>query len=211
VVRRLARARRLRQRTDNNGDEALIFDTDGHRLQRSADGWTAADCHWSRKRVAIARAGEVAWLDELLITDVQDRVHALGRTGYDLQDDRGPSCGSPRPVAPERAKVLDTLYASHAAVRALPPTFVRDLVLGTDVQTVYGSKLDAAATPGADRDLLRMLTDFTIRYVEWPHVDGQFERVFETMPGRWRWDWAGGRFGSIPDRDPASQWRPVSR
>jgi hypothetical protein len=35
------------------------------------------------------------------------------------------------------------------------------------------------------------LADYTIHYIEWPHIDGQFERLFATMPGRWHWDWAG--------------------
>ncbi|HEX8112366.1 MAG TPA: hypothetical protein VF516_31765 [Kofleriaceae bacterium] len=46
-------------------------------------------------------------------------------------------------------------------------------------------------------DLARVLAAYTIGYLEWPHIDGRFERVFATMAGRMRWEWGG----SDPEAD----------
>ena len=179
----------------------VIYDADGHRLARGPDGWTAADCHWPRKRIALARAGDGAWLDELLLTEARTRTSRRGQ--HDIGVDLEPDCAAPRPVDAARAAVLDRLTAAHDALRAAPPTFVRDLVLGHDPDAEFPSRL--AASAGDDADLVRTLAAFTLQYVEWPHIDGQFERVFATMPGRWRWDWAGGNFSHVPSHDPADR------
>jgi hypothetical protein len=49
----------------------------------------------------------------------------------------------------------------------------------------------------AELDLRRVLAGYTIGYLEWPHIDGRFWRVFATMPGRLHWEWAG----SEPEAD----------
>lgn len=49
-----------------------------------------------------------------------------------------------------------------------------------------------------------MLTAYTIGYLEWPHIDGRFERVFATMAGRLHWEWFGSELeadGSRPFED----------
>jgi hypothetical protein len=42
----------------------------------------------------------------------------------------------------------------------------------------------------------------SIHLVEWPHIDGRFDRVFRTLAGHYRWQWAGSEpeaDGSQPD------------
>jgi hypothetical protein len=182
--------------------DAIIYDAMGFRVTRGSGGWTAADCHWPAKRVAIARAGDVSWLNQVLTADAQRRGGAE-KVRFPVDLDLAAPCDAPRPVGEARAHVLDKLVAARDALKAKPPTFVRDLVLGEDKTTVFMSKL--SVRDGDDADLLRMLADFTIHYLEWPHIDGQFERVFATMPGRWHWDWAGGTVRNVPGRDPADE------
>lgn len=153
-----------------------LYDDRGHMLARDGDGWTAADCHWGRKRTQIAAAGEVAWLHGLLHRD------RLAR-GYQRPE---PRCATPRPVGEARGKRLTALLASRDRVRSVPPRAIRDLVLG-DTQPQY---LDDD-TRAASEDMTKLIVKHMGFYVEWPHVDGRFIQVFRTLPGhvrRYWWD-----------------------
>jgi hypothetical protein len=79
-------------------------------------------------------------------------------------------------------------------MRAQSPAFVREMVLR--IEDGDDAPDDPARTKIAG-DLTRVLAAYTIGYLEWPHIDGRFERVFATMAGRLHWEW----FGSEPEAD----------
>jgi hypothetical protein len=194
------------------GAEAIIYDADGFKLVHAASGWTAADCHWSRKRIAAAHAGELAFVHDMLYAETAKHVFAKhDRSTWDIDRDPGPTCGPPVAVPAARAATLDKLIAPRELMRAQSPTFVRDLVLDSE-QYRGTSKDDAHKTAG---DLARVLAAYTIGYLEWPHVDGRFTQVFATMAGRMPWEWAGGAReadGTNPrENDPGYQRRMSSR
>ena len=164
-----------------------IYDTSGHKLENLGDAWQAEDCHWSRKRKAIAEAGDVAQLHELLYLDAMK---------HRRDDPDGPTCAAAQPVDAARGQRLDALLASRETVRAQSPQFVRDLVLG---------KADAAEQSDearrAHEDLVRVIQEHMSWYVEWPHVDGLFLEVFHTLPGHVVRHWYDTMDGGKPAVD----------
>jgi hypothetical protein len=207
-------------------EEDVIYDPAGFKLARSGDAWTAADCRWSARRKQVARAGDVVWLHRMLFSATLRRARAKGE--YLLAgNDEGPVCGPAQPVTADRAARLDTLLASRDKVRAPHPAFIRQIVLGQD-HDAHGKPVDPDAdpdtrhTPDLDdthsqamldrsgsplieddawkKDLRAFISAATIDYVEWPHIDGRFERVFRTLAGHYRWEWAG----SEPEADGTS-------
>jgi hypothetical protein len=69
-------------------------------------------------------------------------------------------------------------------VRAVTPDFLKKMILGEHPP-------DAAADPDAEpdpkiaqsADLANVLADNMGWYIEWPHIDGRFIRVFRSLPG----------------------------
>jgi hypothetical protein len=184
------------RRDGEDADPTTIYDADGFRLEHTAAGWTAADCHWSQRRIAAAHRGDVAWLHDMLYAETAKRAITVGPEGdyRRVEHDPGPSCGAAVPVAAARAAKLDPLIAPRERMRAQSPAFVRDLVLRIEDG---GDAPDDPARTKIAGDLARVLTAYTIGYLEWPHIDGRFERVFATMAGRLHWEW----FGSEPEAD----------
>jgi hypothetical protein len=116
--------------------------------------------------------------------------------GYqNIKGEHGPSCGAISLVPSERAAVLDKLIAPREIMRAQAPTFVREQVL--HAEAMQGR--DDEREPLAD-DLVHVLAAYTLGYLEWPHIDGRFDQVFDTMAGRIHWEWAG----SQPEADGTS-------
>jgi hypothetical protein len=182
-----------------------IYDPDGFKLEHTAAGWTAADCHWSRRRVAAARRGDLAWLHDMLFAETVKRATPLGPSagGYQAITDPGPSCGPASPVAAARAAKLDQLIAPREQMRAQSPAFVRNLVLGIE------DGEDPPADPQrvkAAGDLAGVLAAYTLGYLEWPHIDGRFERVFATMAGTLHWEWWGTQLEA--DGEPPFENQP---
>lgn len=144
-----------------------LYDADGNELVKRGGGWTAADCGWSAARKRAAHASDLVTLH--------------GLTFRSRGDDEEKTCATPRPVAAARAVHLDAIARYLEAVREPSPAFVRDLALANvgiddDADWVAERRTDAA-------DLPRPLAANMTWYVEWPHVDGRFVRVFETLPG----------------------------
>ncbi len=198
-----------------DADPTILYDPDGFRLEHTATGWTAADCHWSPRRIAAAHHGDIAWLHDMLYAETAKRsITVMPDEGHyrEVERDPGPRCGNPVPVDAARAAKLDQLIAPRERMRAQSPAFVRDLVLGIeDGDETPGNEAPGNDAPGDEApddaarakiagDLTRVLAAYTIGYLEWPHIDGRFERVFATMAGRIRWEWAG----SEPEADGTS-------
>ncbi|MBA2540979.1 MAG: hypothetical protein H0V17_15170 [Deltaproteobacteria bacterium] len=187
--------------------DEMVFDANGHRLAKTADGWTAADCHWPAKRKAIAKTDDVAWLHKILHRESHQRSKQDGEFGVQLTVETGPTCGDAKPVAADRAARLETILASRQAIRAPTPDFVKRMLVGqleTEVEP-EPKKDDEDVTPDEEgvthpaylqrdddhwtKDLRSLLATRTIAYVEWTHIDGRFARVFRTLAGHYSWEW----------------------
>ncbi len=144
-----------------------VYDADGNRLARNeGGGWTASACNWSVSRKAAARAGDVVTLHGLLR---RDRFESKEK------------CGAGQPVSAARAKRISAMLAPLTSVRSASPAFLQRLVLG-DMPTDDADDADARAKATA-ADLAKILAANMTWYVEWPHVDGRFVAVFQTLPG----------------------------
>ncbi|HEY1558410.1 MAG TPA: hypothetical protein VGF94_26480 [Kofleriaceae bacterium] len=176
-------------------EHETIFDRDGYALVHGAAGWQASDCHWASLRKEIANAGDVVRLHGLLYQEARRRAHA---SGHDMDGggnpDAGPTCGAPHAIVGPRAAVLDVLIASRDRVTSISPAVVREAVLASDNQPADDGGGTAPAQP---LDYASVLADNMAMYIEWPHVDGRFVSLFETMPGRFNLPWY--------DRGEASQ------
>jgi hypothetical protein len=155
-----------------------FYGADGVLLTHDDDGWHGRDCRWSMARKAVAASGDLARLHGLL------SLHAKRERG-----DGDARCTDAVEIAPERARRLDALVASRDSIRAITPKEIRALVLrqeedaDEDQWTAGDSELIAAS------DLVRVLANSMIEFVEWPHVDRRFDQVYATMAGRFTAHW----------------------
>ena len=171
---------RLDELATANGEEKLfvqyhndkVYDASGDELVRTKDGvWMSADCGWDKPMKKAARANNLA------------RLHALIQH---LEDDH--TCAAPVAIAEARGKKLDAMLASMKAVRALAPDFMRKVALGeaTPADADAGDEhvKEAAEEEKAQReDLAKTLAGSMLWYVEFPHVDGLFTKVFASIAG----------------------------
>ncbi|MCW5806461.1 MAG: hypothetical protein KIT31_29120 [Deltaproteobacteria bacterium] len=184
-------------RKDSEDAGTIVYDVNGFKLERGdGGGWTASDCHWSKKRAGVARAGELAWLHEMLFNESAAKAVTVEKADYGpyvirtIHGESGPKCDAPVAVPAARGAVLDKLIAPRAALRAASPTFVRELVLREEDLDGVLDEGSADSELSADAaDLRRTLTAYTLRHVEWPHIDGRFDRLFVSMAGRLSWEW----------------------
>ncbi len=174
----------------------VMYDQNGWKLIHADGVWRAADCEWSAKRVAYARRGDVVPLHGVLYNDARGRVHPKyeGVGGGEDSVDTGPACRAPVAVSTARAAKLDTLVAERDKVRALTPQFVRTAVLGEEDAAKTGDDmLDSEKRRlAAASDMTRVLASNMAMYLEWPHIDGKFEKLYGAMAGRVTWRWTDG-------------------
>src|SRR5262249_41681419 len=103
-------------------DPGVVYDESGDKLERGDTGWTSASCHWSKKRISVAKAGDVAWLHAILMAETEAKAFKMdldyGDTPHKkLVGDPGPTCDAPVPVAAARGALLDKLVAARTALR----------------------------------------------------------------------------------------------
>ena len=171
--------RRLDELESGNGEERLfvqfhnqiVFDQSGAELIKKDGAWTSADCSWEPAMKKAARANNLS------------RLHALIQH---LEDDH--ACGAPVAIAAPRGERLDAMLASLKAVRAQSPDFIRKLALGEvtpdDADPGDEHVQEASNEAKANReDFTKTLAATMLWYVEFPHVDGLFLRVYSTIPG----------------------------
>jgi hypothetical protein len=179
-----------------SGDNAIIYDVAGLRLEKVAGAWRGSDCRWSLARERVARSGDVARLHGLLFTEASRRVRGIQteETRFDVIADPGPKCKAARPIAAERGKRIDTLLARRDLVRAESPAFVKRAVLGEPDpdNDDPAAVAELARNEREASDLTRVLASHMVMYVEWPHIDGRFVEVFATMAGRYTHHWFDG-------------------
>jgi hypothetical protein len=148
--------------------QEAIYDGDGHRLTRVGEVWHAAPCGWSTKRKRIAGAGDIATLHWMLSSPDSDP----------------PRCGEPRPVSAARNRAIDATLAAREAIRMPTPEFVTRLSLGEATLGENETNDEAADTTQPEwQDMARLLAASMTWYIEWPHIDGRFLRLFRTVPG----------------------------
>jgi hypothetical protein len=174
------------------------FDAGGHLLTKQNGAWLAADCGWSEKRKTVARNGDVTTLHGLLYQD------AAG------ESPKEPACGTKQAVPADRGARLDKLLAARTAVRTPSPAFVKEAAAqawgdpakafeeeatGEPVESFTEVPETPAAKPtpeelaqqarwdAEEADLTKTLAKFMGWFIEFPHVDGRFVRVFYTLPG----------------------------
>jgi hypothetical protein len=178
------------------GERTMLYDTTGRALERARDGtWYARDCRWAAKRESIAARGDVARLHGLLFQDLRRRVGKLDPWGGgEERPDPGPTCGRAIAIDAARGKRIDALLAAADRVRAPSAAFVKQAFLGDRAPTAEEIESD----PWVGRrvrdvdDLVRVVERTSAGYVQWPHVDNQFEQLFTTLPGRVDRFWANG-------------------
>lgn len=196
-------------------DKEEMFTADGLRLTRVDDGvtapaWSATNCHWSAARKLIAQQGDVARLNGVLSNDALRRTRVLKKDEWDVVEDPGAACSGEVEISKERAARLDVLVASRDHLRSASPAFVRNLVLGQEVDAMPADEdPDQTAEDKLDTDdLARVLAGHMAMYIEWPHIDRRFRQVYDTMPGRYAMDWAGRN--SETDDDASYEESPRS-
>ena len=173
--------RRLDELATQNGEEKLfvqyhneqVFDASGDELKRTDKGWISADCGWTPAMKKAARTNNLA------------RLHALVQH---LEDEH--ACAEPKQVPAARGARIDAMLASFKAVRAQSPDFIRKLALGEATpadadpdagdEHVQEANNEAKATA---EDLAKTLAASMMWYVEFPHVDGLFTKLFGTIAG----------------------------
>lgn len=179
----------------------FMFDVEGHQLVRDEEGrWTRGSCHWSQKRKAVARGGDAARLSGLLFNDYARMADGvLDDFGGGYSGDYKPACDAATAVVhADRAKRLEALLAARAAVHA-PVAFTQ--VIAGDPQAARDDADDDDDVDRGDsydaeddadkKDLVDILVGGTAMYAEWMHVDGVFEGLYATIPGRFVHHWAG--------------------
>jgi hypothetical protein len=134
-----------------------VYDRTGAHLVKDGESWRADPCGWSAARRR-ASAGNVVTLHGLLDQGSQ----------YGSPSDE-PACAPGPRVDPARAARISALVAKLAEVRAASPAFLERLVLDDSGDNA--------------RDLTQVIASTMALDIEWPHVDGRFIRVYQTLPG----------------------------
>jgi hypothetical protein len=154
-----------------------VLDPDGHMYTRAASGgWQAQDCHFPAKLKEAARGDRLALFHKRFVDDQPDFE----------------KCDAPQPVAAARGQKIDAMLASIKGVRAPAPQFLRDLLkVGGEGEFMPGgdgtdeepSIYEQLIRDPMEEDLAKVLALSMVWYVEFPHVEKQFIRVFDTLPG----------------------------
>jgi hypothetical protein len=140
-------------------DANEVYDAAGRKLTETKGAWTESDCKWSAPRLRAAKTGDLVKLD-----------------GTFAQDRTVEACGEAEPVPPARAQHVEAMLASVRGVRSVSPEFVRKLALGDR------SVKELSADEGLG-DMAKVLAENMTWYIEWPHIDGRFIALFQTLPG----------------------------
>ena len=158
-------------------DDGAMYDGIGNKLEQQGDAWTARTCTWSAKKKRAAAAGNTGRL-----------YHLIGRERWDSAGEPKPEeCAATATAVPaKRAAKLTTMLASRKVLHAPIPVWT--IAPRPDADADADAAPPAGEDPGpaiADNplDMTTMLADHMTWYMEWPHIDGTFVAVYETVPG----------------------------
>ena len=145
-----------------------IRDLDGHMLTHDHGQWMQSDCSWDAARKRAAHSDDITKLSHLVVNG-----------GFSQEADA--KCAK-SPVAAEKAKELDVLEASRHAVRSPTPAYVRDY-LPDEKPTTDAPDPDDTRYKIDTKDLASIIAGNMAWYMEFPHIDGMFTAVHQTLPG----------------------------
>jgi len=170
--------------------DSTLYDDDGRRLSREADGqWLQDLCEVEPAMKRAAKSGAPVG------------ILTLGLGHFDRP--ATPSCTERAPIDERRAAAYDRMLALADATRVPTPDFARRLKESSELddpddpeasnpsEDLANAEPDDDGEPAseptlfgldADRDLGQFIASGMQWYVEWGHVDGAFERLFATLP-----------------------------
>ncbi|HPH68869.1 MAG TPA: hypothetical protein PLF40_24110 [Kofleriaceae bacterium] len=181
----------------------VLYDSDGNRLEHSGepvDGeaatgpWQSSTCDWPKSMRRSAARGQLADLHGLLYREAKRRWKRAQKSNAtdDASVTLAPTCTKPQLLSAARAAQLDALLATAASTHIAAPAFVTAQVLEQDANSEFSDddaerhqRLVAQAS-----HLDEVLDHGMAAWMQWPHIDGLMQRVFDTMPGRSTCSWA---------------------
>jgi hypothetical protein len=153
-------------------DEAgTMFDGRSMNVEKTDEGWIERRCEWKKSTRAAAKAGDATRLHGKLMAGQDSDCRAI-----------------PTPMGSKRARRYEALLASRSIAHGEIPTFDIDPAPAKPaVATAAEPDADAAdddrgVDAGVD-DMASYLANSMTWYIEWPHVDGSFMAVYDTLPG----------------------------
>jgi|GEM_PF-860897 len=178
---------------DDGYDGPIVYDVAGHLLTKAGAAWQQSGCGWDAKTARAARTGDIERVRRLVLA-VRRNDQALLPT---------PGCADNEPLTPEASAQVERMMALSLAVREPTPEFVRQLASPDPIDPIDTSEAEAPAEAPPDpatvaeeaaeaavqaaylADLGKIVARSMTWYVEWPHIDGAFARVFATLPGHY--------------------------
>ena len=149
---------------DNGQLSDDVRDDQGNRLSRVGAGWQLATCAWTKAQRRAAADGDLVTLHGLLESQHREPL----------------PCGKPVALDANRSQRIDVLLQAQQSLHIPVPDFVTTLFAAPNPN--QAPDVDAAAAP-APGNMIRMLDNSMGWYIEWPHIDDQFIRVYWTLPG----------------------------
>lgn len=160
-------------------ESGTMYDGRGKSIENTETGWIERACAWKKSTRAAARIGDAA------------RLHDKLRAG-----ESGECGGAGKRLGPERARRYEALLASQHVAHGEVPAFDIDPAPATPATATVDATDDSDdADEGADDDtapngvdpaagdMVAYLASTMTWYIEWPHVDGSFTAVYDTLPG----------------------------
>ncbi len=158
-------------------EQGTMYDGRGKRVEKTDAGWVERSCDWKKSTRAAAKAGDATRLHDRL------RSKETGECG-----------GAATAIAPKRAHRYEALLASQRVAHGAIPAFDIDPAPAKPVTAAADDADDGdsaesdetTAANGVDpntADMVSYLASTMTWYIEWPHVDGSFMAVYDTLPG----------------------------
>ena len=163
-------------------EEGEMFDGDSNRIEKTATGWVARACKWSRKRKAAARSGNASLLHDMMLKDRWKDGEAVGDqcNSEPVAVSAGTVKRYERMIA-SRWQTIAPIPAWNIDPQPVDPDEEPEVTLGVSDE----DHEDDDAVGGADNplDFATYLTRHATWYMEWPHVDDTFRAVYRSLPG----------------------------
>lgn len=157
-------------------NEGNMFDADGNVLEQHEGVWRVRACQRPVALKTAARTGNIRALFPSLYAATRDdtRQHECAQTATPV----------PGPRAQHYQRMLTSLDSQHAPI----PGFNVDPVwqksaLDQAPREDWQTALEQRPATGNPRDMVTYLASHMTWYIEFPHVDRTFERVYASLPG----------------------------
>jgi hypothetical protein len=174
----------------------VLYDVDGNRLDKVGEQWNMSSCGWTQELKRSASRGDLAAMQGLLFRDAKRRLKAFAKLEeknpeMDSEPAMQPQCAGVFPVPAATAKLLDTMLLLIEVDHPVAPMWIEAMMtkplLARDWSGDEAEKLQAMQSASHLDEILVQGMD---RWMQWPHIDDLFDRLFMTMPGRSACSWA---------------------